>query len=65
VECRRDGQFRLYRARHQALGALAAELERMWDSALWRLKLQVELEQSRRGPKPGGRRTHRKKRIPS
>jgi len=65
VECRRDGQFRRYCARRQALGALGVELERMWDDALWRLKLRVELEQSRRGPKPGRRRTPRKRRIPS
>jgi len=31
-------------------------LERMWDDALWRLKLQAELEQTRRGPKPARRR---------
>jgi DNA-binding transcriptional ArsR family regulator len=64
VECRREGQFRVYRARREALGALGAELERMWDSALWRLKLRAELEQSRRGPKPGrGRRLSRRKRT--
>jgi DNA-binding transcriptional ArsR family regulator len=62
VECRRDGQFRVYRAKRDALGPLAVELERMWDSALWRLKLQAELEQSRRGPKPA-RRTHTRKRT--
>ena len=28
----------------------------MWDDALWRLKLQAELEQTRRGPKPARRR---------
>jgi hypothetical protein len=28
-------------------------LESMWDDALWRLKLAAELEQSRRGPRPG------------
>jgi hypothetical protein len=31
-------------------------LERMWADALWRLKHQAELEQSRRGPLPGSRR---------
>jgi hypothetical protein len=25
-------------------------LERMWDNALWKLKLAAELEQTRRGP---------------
>lgn len=64
VECRRQGHFRLYRARREALGGLASELERMWDSALWRLKLQAELEQSRRGPRSGrDRRRTRKKRT--
>ena len=60
VDCRRDGQFRVYRAKREPLGPLAAELERMWDSALWRLKLQAELEGSRRGPTPGRRRSRRK-----
>ena len=31
---------------------MAEMLERMWDDALWKLKLAAELEQSRRGPKP-------------
>jgi hypothetical protein len=35
-------------------------LERMWDDALWRLKVAAEFEQSRRGPRP--RRTTRKPR---
>jgi hypothetical protein len=42
---------------------MAAMLERMWDDALWRLKLAAELEQSRRGPRPRrkrGTRTHRR-----
>ena len=56
VDCRRDRQRRLYRARRSALGPVAGALERMWDDALWRLKLQAELEQSRRGPKPARRR---------
>ena len=62
VECRRDGQRRMYRARRTALGAVAGALERMWDDALWRLKLQAELEQTRRGPRPAGRRYARKSR---
>lgn len=45
-------RFRYYRARREALGPLGAALERMWDGSLWRLKLAVELEQTRRGPKP-------------
>jgi len=56
VACRREHRHRYYRARRETLGAVGAALERMWDDALWRLKLQVELEQSRRGPKPSRRR---------
>ena len=56
VTCRREHRHRFYRARRDALGPVAAALERMWDDALWRLKLQAELEQSRRGPKPARRR---------
>jgi DNA-binding transcriptional ArsR family regulator len=59
VVCRRDGQRRLYRAEPRRLGGLAAELERMWDDALWRLKLEAELEHARRGPR-GKRRARRK-----
>jgi hypothetical protein len=29
-------------------------LERMWDDALWKLKLAAELEETRRGPKRRG-----------
>lgn len=60
VEVRPDGRHRVYRARRQAVGSVGKTLERMWDDALWRLKLQAELEQSRRGPRAG--RTTRKKR---
>ena len=56
VVCRREHRHRYYLARREALGPVGAALERMWDDALWRLKLQVELEQSRRGPKPSRRR---------
>ena len=35
----------------RALGPVGEVLERMWDDALWRLKLQAELEQTRRGPR--------------
>jgi DNA-binding transcriptional ArsR family regulator len=52
VEARAEGRSRLYRARREALGELAAMLERMWDDQLWKLKLEAELEQSRRGPRP-------------
>jgi DNA-binding transcriptional ArsR family regulator len=58
VDVRPEGRHRLYRARRQALGPLASVLERMWDDALWRLKVQAEFEQTRRGPRarrPRGR----------
>jgi hypothetical protein len=37
--------------RPEALGPAAEILQRMWDDALWNLKLAAELEQTRRGPK--------------
>jgi DNA-binding transcriptional ArsR family regulator len=55
VESRRDAQFRVYRVRQEALGALAPMLESMWSDALWQLKLKAELKESRRGPRPGRR----------
>ncbi len=66
VESRAEGQQRFYRARREAFGPIGRMLERMWDDALWRLKLAAELEQSRRGPRPGGaerRRSQRKRRA--
>jgi len=60
VECRREHRSRIYRVRREALGPIGAALERMWSDALWRLKLQAELEHSRRGPRPDRRRTGRK-----
>jgi len=62
VQSRADGKFRFYRAKRDALGPLAVVLKRMWDDALWRLKLAAELEQSRRGPRR--RRKPAKKRGP-
>jgi DNA-binding transcriptional ArsR family regulator len=53
LECRKQHRHRFYRARRDALAPLADFLERMWDDALWRLKLHAELEHSRRGPQPG------------
>src|SRR5438876_8301260 len=53
---RSEHRFRYYRARPAMLGPLRASLEQMWSDALWRLKLAAELEQSRRGPRPGRRR---------
>jgi len=52
LDSRVDGQCRYYRARREALGPVGKMLERMWDDALWRLKLEAELEQTRRGPMP-------------
>ena len=56
VEARAESRQRFYRARREALGTLAEMLERMWDDKLWRLKLEAELEESRRGPRPHRRR---------
>ena len=52
VETRAENRNRYYKAKPEALGPMAEMLERMWDDALWKLKLAAELEQSRRGPKP-------------
>jgi len=52
VDSEDDQRNRYYRAKREALGPMAEMLERMWDGALWKLKLAAELEQSRRGPKP-------------
>jgi DNA-binding transcriptional ArsR family regulator len=57
VRARTQGRHRFFLAKRDALGPLAAMLERMWDDALWRLKLAAELEQSRRGPRPRRKRT--------
>ncbi len=62
VTVRPDGRRRLYRARPEALGPAAAWLESMWADALWRLKLQAELDASRRGPTPGRRRRRKESR---
>lgn len=62
VEMRAEGRQRLYRARPQALGPVAATLEAMWDDALYRLKLRAELEEGRRGPRPRTARTDRRSR---
>lgn len=61
VESRAEQRNRFYRARRDALGPAAEILERMWDDALWKLKLEAELEETRRGPKP---RTSRSKAQP-
>jgi DNA-binding transcriptional ArsR family regulator len=51
VEARAEARHRHYRARREALGALGEMLERMWDDKLWTLKLEAELEETRRGPR--------------
>lgn len=61
LESRAQGRQRLYRARREALGPLAAWLEQMWSDALWQLKLHAELEQRRRGPRPKGPRSGRRR----
>ena len=45
VESRTDAQFRVYRARREVLGPVAAMLETMWTDALWGLKLKAELKE--------------------
>lgn len=61
VEVRVEGRQRFYRARCTALGPAGPILERLWDDALWRLKLQSELEATRRGPRPRRRRQEKRK----
>ena len=56
VEARREGRRRFYRARRAALGPVGKALEAIWDDALYRLRLQAELEAGRRGPRPRRRR---------
>ena len=63
VHARAEGRNRYYRANLQTLAPVATLLERMWDDALWRLTLEAELEQSRRGPRPR-RATGKRRRKP-
>ena len=63
IRARAEGRHRFYRADRVALAPVAAVLERMWDDALWRLKLAAELEQTRRGPQPRRRTIKRGRRI--
>jgi DNA-binding transcriptional ArsR family regulator len=64
LDTRSEHKFRYYRARREVLGEMAQVLERMWDDALWRLKLAAELEQTRRGPRPLARAKSRAIRRP-
>lgn len=59
IEARAENRNRFYKARPEALGEMGKMLERMWDDALWKLKLAAELEESRRGPRPN-KKTSRK-----
>src|SRR5271169_3699680 len=52
IEARTQQRNRFYRARRETFGPAAEILERMWDDALWKLKLAAELEETRRGPQP-------------
>jgi DNA-binding transcriptional ArsR family regulator len=61
VDSRGEKQYRFYRARREAFGAVGEMLERMWSDALWRLKLAAELEESRRGPRPQNKRARARK----
>ena len=62
VGVRSEGRRRFYRARPDALGAVADALEALWSDALYRLKIRAELEETRRGPRPRrpGRRIRRR-----
>ena len=64
IDQRADGRHRLYRARREALGPIGRSLEAMWGDALWRLKLQAELLETRRGPEPVGARASRRRASP-
>jgi DNA-binding transcriptional ArsR family regulator len=61
VEQRAEHRHRFYRARRAALASFKPMLERMWNDALWRLKLAAELEQTRRGPQPRIRRNPKRR----
>ena len=56
LQSRSDSRNRFYKANREALGPAAQMLEAMWDDALWKLKLEAELEATRRGPRPRKRR---------
>ena len=60
VTVRTDGRQRFYRADRDRLTHVAGALERMWDDALWRLKLHAELEETRRGPAPQRKRKRKR-----
>lgn len=57
IKVRAEHRNRFYKAQREALGMAGELLERMWDDALWKLKLAAELEETRRGPKSRARHT--------
>jgi len=61
LDVRTQQRNRFYLARQEALGPVAAMLEAMWSDALWKLKLEVELEETRRGPRRAGTRAGKKR----
>jgi DNA-binding transcriptional ArsR family regulator len=61
IQTRAESRNRFYRARPEALGPLGKMLEQMWDDQLWTLKLEAELEETRRGPRPATRKRTRSK----
>jgi DNA-binding transcriptional ArsR family regulator len=61
LRVRAEGRHRFYRAARDTMRPIAPVLERMWDDALWRLKLAAELEHTRRGPRPRPRRRTRRR----
>lgn len=61
VESRAESRNRHYRARREAFGSLAGLLEQTWNDALARLKVQAELDEARRGPRPRKSRKQRPK----
>jgi len=56
VSTRKEGTFHYYAAQKENFGVLRKYFEELWDSALYRLKIQAELEQARRGPRSKKRR---------
>lgn len=54
VERRKLGRSRLYRARREALGPLAAMLEAMWSARLGRLKAMAEAAERQAETNEGG-----------
>ena len=62
LHARTDGRHRFYKAHRDALKEVAPMLERLWNDALWRLKLEAELEHTRRGPAPKTRRRRTRRR---